>query len=131
MKAASLLFAFAVAIFSSQPAIASELSGGEVRELISGKMVRLDTPLGIKLPLRYQTNGSVSGDISGFSMASMFAPKEEGRWWVDGKRLCQQWPTWYKGRTFCFTISKIDDSRISWVRDDGATGTAVISGVAQ
>ncbi|MBO3761788.1 hypothetical protein [Ciceribacter sp. L1K22] len=131
MKAAKILLASVIAVLPLQTAVASELSGGEVKELIAGKTVRLDTPLGIKLPLRYRTDGAVAGDISGFSMASMFAPKEEGRWWVDGQRLCQQWPTWYKGRTFCFTIKKLDGNRISWQRDDGATGTAVISGAAQ
>ncbi|MBR0558305.1 hypothetical protein J5J10_21640 [Ciceribacter sp. L1K23] len=125
------MLASVIAVLPLQTTVASELSGGEVKELIAGKTVRLDTPLGIKLPLRYRTDGAVAGDISGFSMASMFAPKEEGRWWVDGQRLCQQWPTWYKGRTFCFTIKKLDGNRIAWQRDDGATGTAVISGAAQ
>jgi hypothetical protein len=59
-------------------------------------------------------------------MASMFAPKEEGRWWVDGKRLCQKWPSWYQGRTFCFTLNSTGPNKLSWVRNDGAKGTAVI-----
>ena len=46
-------------------------------------------------------------------MASMFAPKETGRWWVENNQLCQQFPTWYKGRRFCFVIENIDETKIA------------------
>ena len=88
--------------------------------------MRLNTPFGISLPLRYRTDGVVVGDVSGISAASMFAPKEEGRWWVEDDSLCQKWPSWYKGRQFCFKITSLGEGRISWLRDDGAKGTARI-----
>ena len=56
----------------------------------------------------------------------MFAPKEEGRWWVEDNSLCQKWPSWYRGRQFCFKITSLGEGRISWLRDDGAKGTARI-----
>lgn len=127
MRVKSALFLAVTAALTTTLARADQLDGPEIRSLITGKTVRLSTPLGISLPLRYGSNGAVAGDISGFSMASMFAPKEEGRWWIDKDRLCQKWPSWYKGRTFCFTITKLDANRISWLRDDGATGTAAIA----
>ena len=105
---------------------ASALQGEEIKALIGGKRVYLSTPLKIELPLYYQADGSVTGNIAKFSMASMFAPKETGRWWVEGNRMCQKFPTWYKGRQFCFTIEKLGGNRISWVRDDGYSGTARI-----
>ncbi|MEP7455119.1 hypothetical protein [Phyllobacterium sp. SB3] len=108
------------------PAIADDLSGPEIKKLVSGERIFLSTPFGTELPLNYKSNGQVSGDVSGISAASMFAPKEVGKWWVEGKKLCQQWPTWYKGRQFCFTIAKTGDNTISWLRDDGAAGTARI-----
>jgi hypothetical protein len=107
-------------------AAAEDLSGSEIKKLISGEKVYLSTPFGMELPLNYKTNGDVAGDVSGISAASMFSPKETGKWWIEGKRLCQQWPTWYKGRQFCFTISKIGENQISWLRDDGTSGTARI-----
>lgn len=116
-----------MAMLPADVARAEQLGGPEIRDMITGKTVRLSTPLGISLPLRYGANGVVAGDISGFSMASMFSPKEEGRWWIDKDRLCQKWPSWYKGRTFCFNISKVGANRISWLRDDGAIGTAIIT----
>lgn len=107
-------------------ASAEELDGPKIKKLIVGETVRLDTPFGIALPLRYRTDGVVVGDVSGISAASMFAPKEEGRWWIEGNSLCQKWPSWYKGRQFCFKITSLGERRISWVRDDGAKGTARI-----
>jgi hypothetical protein len=116
----------AVAAASVAQAQAAPLSGDEIKSLIGGKRVYLSTPLRIELPLYYKSNGTVVGNISGFSMARMFTPSEAGRWWVEGGRMCQKWPTWYKGRQFCFTISKISNSKIAWTRDDNYSGTARI-----
>ena len=71
-------------------------------------------------------NGAVSGDGSALGLGKFMAPKETGKWWVDGANLCQQWPTWYDGKATCFTIEKTGDSSLNWVRDDGKSGTARI-----
>ncbi|MFD1329048.1 hypothetical protein [Mycoplana ramosa] len=105
-------------------AAAEELDGPKIKKLIAGETVRLNTPFGIALPLRYRTDGIVVGDVSGISAARMFAPKEEGRWWIEENSLCQKWPSWYNGRQFCFKIKWLGERRISWLRDDGAKGTA-------
>ena len=108
------------------PALADALSGASIKTLVGGKRVLLSTPYGAELPLQYKTNGTVNGDVSNFSMAAMFAPKESGKWWIDGDKLCQKWPTWYKGKTICFTIDQTGASTIKWTRDDGQSGTARI-----
>jgi len=108
------------------PASAAELNGAEIRALIGGQKVRLSTPFGIALPLEYRKDGVVLGDVSGFSMARMLAPSEKGRWWISGNALCQKWPTWYDGRQFCFKITSLGGGKITWLRDDGASGTARI-----
>ncbi|MCX8570888.1 hypothetical protein [Aminobacter sp. MET-1] len=105
-------------------AAADQLDGPKIKKLIAGETVRLNTPFGIALPLRYRTDGVVVGDVTGISAARMFTPKEEGRWWIEDNSLCQKWPSWYKGRQFCFKITSLGDRRISWIRDDGAKGTA-------
>jgi hypothetical protein len=120
------LACLALASVASSQAKAGPLSGEEIKSLIGGKRVYLSTPLRIELPLYYKSNGTVVGNISGFSFARLFAPSEAGRWWVDGARLCQKWPTWYKGKQFCFTISKVSDTKIAWTRDDNYSGTARI-----
>jgi hypothetical protein len=110
------------------PAAAAPVTGEGLRKLVAGRTVHLSTPYGIELPLRYQRDGRVSGDISGFRLARLFAPRETGRWWVDNDRLCQQWQSWYEGKTFCFTIRTAGEGRIRWIRDDGYSGSARIEG---
>ncbi|MCX5494947.1 hypothetical protein OSH11_09545 [Kaistia dalseonensis] len=118
--------ALGLAAIAIEPAAARELSGAEIRELIRGRVVRLNTPFGVALPLHYRNDGTVVGDVSRFSAARMLAPKEEGRWWIQGDAMCQQWPSWYNGRRFCFEIRSLAPDKIAWTRDDGAKGTAVI-----
>lgn len=108
------------------PALAEPLSGPEIKDRIGGELVRLSTPYGVTLPLVYRDDGVVSGDLSGFSVGAMLAPREEGRWWVKDDKLCQKWPTWYDGRTHCFTITSLGPDKIAWTRDDGLSGTAVM-----
>jgi len=117
----------ALAAAGATPSMASNLSGDAVKSLVGGKRVYLSTPYGLEFPLHYKRNGQVTGDASGFSLASMMAPKETGSWWIKGQKLCQKWPTWYKGKTICFTIEQTGAKSINWVRDDGLSGTARIA----
>ena len=118
--AAALLFG---GIQSS--AHASNLSGKEINRLISGKKVVLQTSYGA-FPLRYKSSKRVVGDGTGLGLARFFAPKETGRWWVASNRLCQKFPTWYRGKTFCFTLEKEGSNKLRWKREDGYSGTAII-----
>jgi hypothetical protein len=119
---AVLAMGLASAAFASGP-----LDGEAVRALVGGKRVLLKTPYGVELPLRYGADGSVEGDVSGIALASMFAPRETGRWWIDGNQLCQQWPSWYDGKALCFTVTQTGERSIAWVRQDGLSGTARIA----
>lgn len=110
------------------PATAQPLSGDAIKALVSGKRVYLSTPYGLEFPLRYRADGQVNGDASGFKLAGMLAPKETGKWWVEGEKLCQKWPSWYDGKTLCFTVRQTGKGSISWTRDDGLSGTARIEG---
>lgn len=109
------------------PVMAQEMEGEAIRDLVSDKTVHLRS-YGLEMPLRYGANGIVSGDISGISVARMFAPKEQGKWWIEGRQLCQQWKSWYEGKTLCFTIRKTGERSISWTRQDGFSGSARIDG---
>lgn len=102
------------------------MSGEEIANLIVDKKVLLSTSYG-KMPLRYRSDKSVVGDGSNTGLIRFFAPKETGKWWIADDRLCQQWPSWYKGKPFCFTIKKTSENSIRWVREDGYSGTAKIS----
>ena len=127
MRSRTMTFAPAALLaLVAAPAVAEPMSGAEIREKIGGELVRLSTPYGITLPLVYRDDGVVAGDISGFSVGAMLAPSEEGRWWVKDDRLCQKWPSWYDGRTYCFTITLLGPNKIAWTRDDGLSGTATM-----
>ena len=59
-------------------AAAEDLSGSEIKKLISGEKVYLSTPFGMELPLNYKTNGDVAGDVSGISAARGEAVNNKG-----------------------------------------------------
>lgn len=104
---------------------AEPLTGNEIKSVIGDKTVVLQTSLG-SMPLTYGSSGVVTGDGSGSGLGKFFAPKESGTWWVKGSSMCQKFKTWYKGRTFCFTLEATGAGKLKWVRDDGYSGTAVI-----
>ena len=114
----------AAPILSAVPAQAKMLEGGELRRVIAGKRVYLATPLGGEFPLFYRPDGRVDGSGEAVGLGRFLKPKDSGRWWVDGRNLCQQWQSWYDGRVFCFTVSQQGANQIAWVRDDGEKGIA-------
>ena len=118
-------FAAVVVIVASNMASASNLSGEQIKEVISNKKVVLKTRWGA-FPLRYASNKRVTGDGSGVGLARFFTPKETGSWWVASNKLCQRFPTWYDGQTFCFSLEKTGSNKLRWRRDDGYSGTAVV-----
>lgn len=126
MRHVTLAIAFLASF--SVTAHAEFLSGDQIKGLIGGKRVYLATSYGIEFPMKYGSNGRVTGDGTGTALGRYFAPKETGQWWVAGDRMCQRFPTWYDGRRFCFQLRKTGAGKLEWVRDDGYRGTARIAG---
>lgn len=110
------------------PAAAEQMAGAAIRDTIKGKRVYLGTPFGGEFPLYYRSDGQVSGDGTAFGLGRYFAPRETGRWFIEGDRLCQQFPTWYNGRVSCFTLRRTGETTLRWRRDDGYSGRARIEG---
>jgi hypothetical protein len=106
------------------PALAEKLSGQQLQSFISGKRIYLAVPMGGEIPLTYRHDGVVDGSGEAAGLGRYMTPKDKGRWWVSGDRLCQKWQQWYDGKTFCFTVTRLADSRIRWERDDGKSGIA-------
>lgn len=116
-----------LAVFLPSIASAETMQNDAIRETISGRNVVLST-MGIEFPLIYSVGGSVTGDGTKAGLAKFFTPKETGKWWVENDQLCQKFPTWYKGKTWCFKLEKVDAKQLKWQRDDGFTGKAWIGG---
>jgi hypothetical protein len=125
-KRTGLRFAVSLALLAAMPVAASAevLSGAALKSFVAGKRIYLAVPLGGEIPLTYRKNGRVDGTGEAAGLGRYLTPKDSGRWWVNGNKLCQKWQEWYDGRTFCFTVTKLSDSRIRWVRDDGRSGVA-------
>lgn len=122
-----LLLAFAVLSFAGPAEASSQgtpLAGAALKSFISGRRIYLAVPLGGEIPLTYRKNGVVDGSGESAGLGKYMTPKDQGRWWVDGNRVCQKWREWYDGRTFCFTVAQLPGNKIFWVRDDGKSGVA-------
>ena len=118
MSVLKFCFAATLLVFAPSISMAESLQNDAIREIISGRNVVLST-MGFEFPLKYAEGGSVTGDGTNAGLAKFFTPKETGQWWVDNDRLCQKFPTWYKGKTWCFKLEKVDDKQLKWERDDG------------
>ncbi len=102
------------------------VEGASLKQLVSGKRIYLAVPAGGEFPLFYRPDGHIDGSGEAVGLGRFLKPSDKGRWWVDGKNLCQKWETWYDGRTSCFTISDLGGNKLRWVRDNGETGVARI-----
>jgi hypothetical protein len=92
---------------------------------VTGAVLEVETPLGVRVPLRYFNDGRVTGEARGLAYF-LGSETDTGKWWVSSDRLCHKWSKWFDGVLQCIRISR-QGSRIFWRRDDGETGTAVLS----
>jgi hypothetical protein len=91
---------------------------------LSGRTVHLDTPIGIVVPITFQTNGLMFGK-AGVLSYFLGGETDRGRWWVTDGKLCQKWFKWLDAQPSCMRLAQ-DGNRIYWRRDDGVNGTATI-----
>ena len=129
MKIGALL----VAASLSLPAVAlateeNSLAGDDLRQAIVGKTVYLNIS-GFELPIRYLANGRMRGTMG--AVAASFSrgdgSADSGKWWVENDQLCQKWTSWMDGKSYCYKLARNGD-RVTWVRNDGRSGTARIGG---
>ncbi len=110
----------------STASAAAAMRDAEIKAAVAGKRIYLQTPLGGEFPLNYRKNGKVDGDGQAFGLGKFMAPKDSGRWWIEGGRLCQKWTEWYDGKTQCFVLTRTGDTTLYWKRNDGLEGNARI-----
>jgi len=101
------------------------LSGQEIRDLIAGAAVEIDTPLGTKLPIHYTADGRLAGQAR--ELASYLgASADTGRWWISSDQLCHKWNRWFDSEPQCLRLRR-EGRTIHWLNHDGNSGTAVIT----
>ena len=116
----SLLVSMPVAAMADQT-----LSGDTLRETVSGKTMVVETAVG-GLPIRYQANGTMSGQSKAIAQFTGTA-RDSGTWWVSSNKLCQRWDNWLDGKQHCMTIRKEGQATLQWESNDGRSGTATVS----
>lgn len=102
----------------------STLSSEAIRQMVSGTIVDIDTPIGTILPFRYATDGKLTGEAPSLAWY-LGASTDRGTWWVERNRLCHKWSVWFRGKPQCLRIRQ-DGQRFYWRNDDGDDGTASI-----
>ena len=129
MKIGALLLAASLSLPAA--ALATEensLAGDDLRQAIVGKTVYLNIS-GFELPIRYLANGRMRGSMG--AVAASFSrgdgSSDSGKWWVENDQLCQKWTSWMDGKSYCYKLSRNGD-RVTWIRNDGRSGTARIDG---
>lgn len=73
------LAATAIPIATHEAQARQELSGNEIKSMITGKRIFLKVPFAGEFPLRYSANGTVFGDGTALGLGKRMAPKEAGR----------------------------------------------------
>ncbi|MDO9383988.1 MAG: hypothetical protein Q7T86_14115 [Hyphomicrobiaceae bacterium] len=101
------------------------LTGDNLRQIVPGSAIALDTPLNTIVPIRFATDGLMTGEAG--SLASYLgAEKDRGRWWIAGDQLCLKWFRWFDAEQRCLQLRQ-DGDRIYWQEQDGKSGTATIT----
>ena len=114
------------AVAASEIGLGDPVAGPAMRDMVAGRRIYLAVPFGGELPLYYRKDGYVDGSGEAVGLGRFFTPKDSGRWWIDGDRLCQKWSQWYEGRVFCFSLERLPENKLIWRRDDGEEGVARI-----
>ena len=107
---------------SAAPAV---LDDEGLKQVLPGKTVHLDTPLGVSIPITYHANGLMSGK-AGMLSYILGADNDRGRWWIEHGKLCQKWFKWLDAKPNCMRVH-LDGPKVYWQADDGTNGTATIT----
>jgi hypothetical protein len=101
------------------------LSGPQIRDLVAGASVEIDTPLGTALPIQYTADGRLSGQARDLA-SYLGARADTGRWWISSDQLCHKWNRWFGSEPQCMRLRR-EGRTIHWRNHDGTSGTAVIT----
>lgn len=114
-------FFLAFAGASPTSAMAEQLTGSELRDLLAGETINLSAPFG-SLPITYSPAGRM---VAKSAVMAVFSGiyKDTGTWRINGNSFCQKWKTWNGGREQCFSVRRKGQT-LHWKSNDGMSGTA-------
>ncbi len=102
----------------------AQLSSEAIRTTLAGALVNMDTPAGTIIPVRFGTDGLVSGE-AGVLAPVLGAKRDRGRWWAEGDKLCMKWFRWFEAERRCVVV-RMEGERLYW-RGEDRSGTATIA----
>ncbi|MFV0298678.1 MAG: hypothetical protein ACK5JT_21455 [Hyphomicrobiaceae bacterium] len=97
----------------------------DLKKAVSGKTVKISTPIGLPLTVNYGANGIMVGSVGSALAAYLGSAKDRGRWKIRNGKLCQKWFKWLASEEICMELSQAGGT-IHWRTDSGRTGTAEI-----
>ena len=100
------------------------LAGEALRQELVGSLLKIDTPLGVDIPVRVSGDGFVTAE-AGPLASTLGSAHDRGRWWISNDRLCVKWFRWFEAQTRCVTVEH-EGTKIYWKDEGGETGTATI-----
>lgn len=95
------------------PAPCDYLSGDELRRVMPGATLLLQTVYGDPCTIELAADGTMSGR-AGFANEDL----DQGSWWVEGDLWCRQWREWAYGEITRFRVA-ISGDRILWCNAEG------------
>ena len=119
-----ILVGVLVGMASSAWADRAPLTGEALRHELVGSLLKIDTPLGVAIPVRVSGDGLVTGE-AGALASTLGSAHDRGRWWISNDRLCVKWFRWFDAQTRCVTVEH-EGTKIYWKDEGGETGTATI-----
>lgn len=100
-----------------------DLHAGDLRQAVSGKTLRLDTPVG-SIPISFRADGTMVGRTN--DMANWLGRGyDQGTWWIARDQLCQRWKLWLDAKAYCFTLRQ-SGTQVQWIRNDGVKGVLTV-----
>jgi hypothetical protein len=120
-------FVLLLGCFAASPLAAGEaaLTGENIKTMLGGSLIAIDTPVGSTVSVRIGHDGMMAGEAGTALGAVLGSSKDRGRWRVVQDQVCFKWFRWFDAEEKCATIS-IDGNHLSWRRPDGDTGTGTI-----
>src|SRR5690349_5164810 len=97
------LFASSFLLAHGASAEQVHLDAQAINSALPGSVLRIDTPLGIVVPVTFGNDGLMSGEAG--QLASMLgSQKDRGRWWTDNDHVCFKWFRWFDAEPHCLSV---------------------------